>query len=750
MNCRPEPLSLPRGIPVIAGVLLLIFMVAPAAFAQGPPFFNVKDYGAAGNGVTLDRASINKAIDACARAGGGTVYFPAGVYLSGTVWLRSNVTLWFASGAELLGTADLAQYEPAVAGGFGGQWYDALIVAKDVRDAAIIGSGVIDGNGVTNPNGEERMRGPHGVLFFECQNVKVRGVTIKDAGNYSLILRHCKEVNVDDLTAHGGYDGINMHDVLNATISNCRLFSGDDSLAGSYWENVTVSNCILNSGCNGIRVGGRNVLITNCIIYGPAESWSPTSQTFQSEAGFQILPNGSREPVNYASRGPVDNMVLSNITMVNVRTPFHVAFSSDAPYSAHNLGVGRIIVNNLTALGVGKSPIYVSAPPDLPAGSIILNHVRMTAKGGSDEQQAEGNGYSTYSILQSYGIYVRNVKRLELDDVRVGFEKPDLRPALFAESVPVLDIYRFHAERTAGGPPSIEAAGIGHLVLDGKPADITPARVTEIDLPPNGAVVDEPFEVTVAVENLGPEGLASAPLQLGNETVPRTVWLDPGEKARLAFINLRVPESGELEVRAGNLTRQLRVTPRAVGRTVGPPYHSFGDVPAVLKQLAKNIFYIRAGGDYPSMQHGDQYAAIYLNRGLPSDGTVVVKVSNPDLRTGWPGLSGIMVRNDVTKPDQPGGYAILASSPAAGSYLEWAGEDSRLLNDHTKIAGNTVWPHWLKLERRGSDFTGYSSTDSVHWTKIGVAEVPGAKDALDVGMFAFRSSARFEHFKVEK
>ena len=73
-----------------------------------------------------------------------------------------------------------------------------------------------------------------------------------------------------------------------------------------------------------------------------------------------------------------------------------------------------------------------------------------------------------------------------------------------------------------------------------------------------------------------------------------------------------------------------------------------------------------------------------------------------------------------------------------------------LLNEHTKIEGYTVWPHWLKLERRGSEFTGYSSADGVHWTKIGTAQVPGAQGVLDVGMFAFRSSARFENFTVEK
>ena len=629
---------------MMAAILLLLLTAAPAALAQAPAVFNVKDYGAVGNGVTLDRESINKAIGACAKAGGGTVYFPAGTYLTGTVRLESNVTLWIASGATLLGTKDLAQYEPAVKdseGGPGGPgnngfsrgmrgWYDALIVARGVHDVGIIGSGVIDGNGVGNPNGEQRIRGPHAVLFFDCQHITVRDVTIKNPGNYNLTLHRCEEVGVDGLTAHGGYDGINMMDVHNATISNCRLFTGDDSLSGRNWENVTVSNCILNSGCNAMRVGGHNILVSNCIIYGPAESWSPTSQRYPTESGFQ-------------AEGPVDNMVLSNLTMINVGTPLYVAM--DTADSGDDLGIGRIIVNNLTVLGAGKTPIYISAPADAPVGSIILNNVRMTIRGGDNEEESEGEGYSPFSILQSYGVYARNVKRLELHDVRVGFDKADLRPALFAENIGVLDLDRFQAERAAGGSPSIQGAGISRLVLDGKQAGATQARVTNIEMPQNSAVTAEPFEIKVAVENLGAEGLASVPLQLGKEAVPRSVWLEAGEKADLAFVNLESPESGEVKVQAGELAKPLRMLPRAAGRTVSPPYQTFTfeGAPAAFKEFDKKTFYIRAGDDDPrvqhyiSMQYGDQYGAIYLNHGLPSDGTVVVKMDNPDLRTGWGG-----------------------------------------------------------------------------------------------------------------
>jgi hypothetical protein len=730
----------------LAALLFLILGAAQAVRAQAAPFFNVRQFGAAGNGVAVDTNSINKAIDACAAAGGGTVYFPAGTYLSGTVRLKNNVTLWLDSGATLLGSKDLANYGTAVDGQ---AWYDALILAKNVRHVAIVGAGTIDGARVANPQGEDGIRGPHAVLFYDCQNITVRDVSIEDAGNYSLILRSCQGVNVDGITVHGGADGINMWDTRDATISNCHLYTGDDSLAGRFWENVTVTNCILNSSANGLRVSGHNVLFSNSVIYGPAESQALSSLRHHTEAGFQILPSRAGLSNKYVALGPADNMVLSNITMINVGTPLYVAYSGNAPYSANNLGVGRIIVNNLTALGAGKIPIYVSAPRDDPAKSIILNNVRVTFAGGGDEVQSQGQGFSPFSILQAYGVYARNVKSLELNDVRVGFAQTDLRPALFGEGIGTLDLDRFQPQRATGGAPSIQAAGINRLVLDGREAPTAQVRVTRLQMPGTPVFAGEPFLVTAMVENVGPEGLGQVPLRLGGQTVPRSVWLEAGEMTEISYVNLRYSLPGEVEVQAGGVTKKLKVFPKPNGTAVSTPYHVFKNTTADFRQL-DNGFYIHAGGDYPVMEYGDQYGAIFLRRALPSTSTVVVKLENPDLRTNWQGRAGIMVRNDISSPGQSAGYLILGSSPSAGTYLEWDAAGAGLLNKHTEFEGYTLWPHWLKLERRGNNFTGYTSAGGVHWTKIGEATVPATNDMLDVGVFAFCDSARFERLTIQK
>ena len=392
--------------------------------AQPTTQFNVKNFGAAGDGVQPDTEAINKAIEAARDAGGGTVLVPAGNYVSGTIQLQNNVTLWLDAGATILGTKNLADYHWPEGGR---EWDGSMVLANGVHNVALMGRGTISGQNLMNPRGEERIRGPHAVLFNNSKDIVVRDITIKDAGNYSLILRSCERVNIDNFTAYNGYDGINMHDVRHATISNSKLYTGDDSLAGAYWENVTVTNCILNSSCNAIRVGGRNVLINNCLIYGPGQYAHRLGFRTNTESGFQILPHsagrGNAPPGRLVTPGPIDNMVLSNITMINVRSPVYIAFGADAPYSGNNLGVGRIVIENLTAINCGRTPFYVAGPNEKPAKSIILRNARMTFVGGVNDEESNGQGFSPYSMIQAYGVYGRNVENLELHDVRVDYRR---------------------------------------------------------------------------------------------------------------------------------------------------------------------------------------------------------------------------------------------------------------------------------------------------------------------------------------
>jgi hypothetical protein len=130
--------------------------------------------------------------------------------------------------------------------------------------------------------------------------------------------------------------------------------------------------------------------------------------------------------------------------------------------------------------------------------------------------------------------------------------------------------------------------------------------------------------------------------------------------------------------------------------------------------------------------------------------SVTVKLENADGRSNWVGRAGIMVRKDISKPGQSAGYLVLGASPSNGFALEWDSNGDGSIDKRTVLDGYTNWPCWLKLQRQGSKFIGYSSKDGGNWSKIGEADVPGADGALDVGVFAHRDSARFMDFKVVK
>ena len=158
-----------------------------------------------------------------------------------------------------------------------------------------------------------------------------------------------------------------------------------------------------------------------------------------------------------------------------------------------------------------------------------------------------------------------------------------------------------------------------------------------------------PFRIVAKVSNAGDAGLAALPLQLGSETVPRSVWLDAGETAQITFENLKLPKEGGVEAQIGGFPKQIQVNPKLDERTLSSPFPTFHNTSAEFRENSRG-FHIRAGGDYPVMQYGDQYGSIYQHQALPPNGTVVVKLSNPDLVTSWQGRVGIIVGTTSPSP----------------------------------------------------------------------------------------------------
>jgi polygalacturonase len=403
--------------------------------------FNVMDHGAKGDGVASETAAINKAIEAASAAGGGQVLIPAGRFLSGTVKLRSDIALFLDAGATLVGTTNLSEYyQPTPPSGTPearwGKWHRALLVGENVENVTIAGPGAIDGNKVFDPTGEEKIRGPHTLVFHNSKNIHVRDVTILDSANYAVYFMHSDDMEFRGVKIIGGWDGIHWRGgpdrwCKNVDIIDCQIYTGDDAIAGRYWENTLIKGCILNSSCNGIRLIGpaRNLTIHGNLFPGPGRQPHRSSRDLKRTsmlAGIMLQPGGWD-----ATHGPLEEITITDNTMKNVASPINI-------WNKRGNTVGRVIIDGLKATGVYRSAISVESWADEPIGEVVIRNASVEFTGGGKAEQAtqsvRGPGVDVRP-MPAWGVYARNVKTLSLTDVRLGVVEGDARPVIMTEKV---------------------------------------------------------------------------------------------------------------------------------------------------------------------------------------------------------------------------------------------------------------------------------------------------------------------------
>ena len=458
-----------------AVAVCLLFLLVPRASAATSSVFNVRDQGAAGDGKTLDTAAINKAIDACSAAGGGQVLVPPGRYLSGTVKLKSNVTLQLDAGAAIVGTPDVEQYEgfaPPEATPLASRrrWHRALVLGDGVENVSITGRGVIDGNNVFDPAGEERMRGPHAVLFGNSKNITLRDVSIRDAANYAVMLEFTSKVEVRGVKITGGWDGVHFrgwrdNPCRDVSITDCEICTGDDCIAGWYWESTLIARCVLNSSCNGIRLIGpaKNLVVHDCLFYGPGKAEHRSSRERHRTnmlAGLCLQPGAWDR-----TEGLLDGVHVSNLTMHDVTTPLHFAVKEGNT-------VGRVTVDGLKATGAYRAAMSVEGWATEPIGRVSLRDVDVEFTGGGTEEQAAMQVKSPgvdARPLPAWGLYARNVKRLDLENVRLAVEKDDARPAVIAEDVETLAVDQLRLPAGAKPPVLRNVRNVTEPTIEWKP-----------------------------------------------------------------------------------------------------------------------------------------------------------------------------------------------------------------------------------------------------------------------------------------
>jgi len=435
---------------------LVVALVALAIATDAAPSFDVRAYGAKGDGQADDTAAIQTTIDSCRDAHAERVLFPPGRYLSGTIHLRTGITLQLEAGARLIGTTNLARYAQPTPPDFmpeakWGKWHRGLIVGENVEDAAIIGPGTIDGNKVFDPNGEEHMRGPHTIVLVNCRRFALRDVTIVDSANYAVFFQVSDDVEIRNTKIVGGWDGVHWRGAperwcQNVNIFGCQFYTGDDAIAGRYWNNTVIKDCLINSSCNGIRLIGpaTRLTIVNNLFRGPGEQphRSSADRRRTNMLSGIILQPGAWD----RTRGPLDEVLVANNVMENVASPITL-------WSKPGNTVGRVIVSGLQATGVYRSALSVESWAQGPITNIVLRDVRIQYDGGGKPAQSreavKGPGVDARS-LPAWGLYARHVGALTLEDVRFSLASADLRPVLRAEDVERLDLDGFSFPRVEG------------------------------------------------------------------------------------------------------------------------------------------------------------------------------------------------------------------------------------------------------------------------------------------------------------
>jgi len=310
------------------------------------------------------------------------------------------------------------------------------------------------------------MRGPHTFNFVHCRNMHFRDFTIVDAANYAIYFMHSDDIEFRNLKIVGGWDGIHWRGApdrwcRNVDIINCQLYTGDDAIAGRYWENTVIAGCEINSSCNGIRLIGpaKNLTIANNLFVGPGRQphRSSRDQHRTNMLSGIILQPGAWD----RTQGPLEDVFVTQNTMKNVASPITL-------WTKPGNSVGKVTIDGLKATEVYRSAISVESWSDEPIGDVKIKDVSVEFTGGGTAEQAKmlvkGPGVDARP-LPAWGVYARNVKALSLSDVRLDLAKPDERPVVVADKVETLTLQRFYFPES---PNPIVTTNVTNLHWDAK------------------------------------------------------------------------------------------------------------------------------------------------------------------------------------------------------------------------------------------------------------------------------------------
>lgn len=454
------------------GITLLLLLMNLCVFAD----FNVRDYGAKGDGKTLDSPAIDRAIQACCEQGGGRVLLPAGRYLSGSIHLKSNVELHLQAGCVIVAApASMRAYDESEKFDFpeyqdGGHTYfhNSLIWAEGQENVSITGRGMIDGVGLTkkdtekggNVQGGSIGTGDKAIALKQCKNILIRDVTIYRGGHFAIIITGCERGTIDNVTIDTNRDGIDIDCCKYITVSNTKVNTPNDDaivLKSSYalkravaCEHILITNCIVtgyklgtfldgtyvpekvNWVCGRIKLGTesnggyRDITISNCTCM------------YSSGLAFEEV-----------DQGLMDNILVTNIALNHVHHyPIYITTGcrNRGPKDVKEPSRGQnIMISNIQALDCDSlAGIIITGMEQAPLKNIALQNIHIEYRGGGTKEQGkkeyreQGTNYPEprwAGPTPAYGLYARHVEGLQLRNITFSLKKKDDRPAVIMKNV---------------------------------------------------------------------------------------------------------------------------------------------------------------------------------------------------------------------------------------------------------------------------------------------------------------------------
>lgn len=265
--------------------------------------YDVLDYGVKVNDEKQQTKEIQNVINMC-KEEGGIVVFPTGTYNISSLRLYSNTTILLEKDTKIIASSEICDYIDfkldTTLGYAKNEYYIkkwdipkyytmGVFAAANECNIKIIGceGSQIDGSDCYDQNGEEGFRGPMGIVFSRCNNIELEGYEYTNSANWSHQLDSSTNIKINNVRINAGHDGFNLHHCTNVEISNCDLKTGDDCIAGYDIENLTVKGCKLNTSCNTFRVGGSNIVVEDCTVYGPGIYPHLSKNTFYTHSLFK-------------------------------------------------------------------------------------------------------------------------------------------------------------------------------------------------------------------------------------------------------------------------------------------------------------------------------------------------------------------------------------------------------------------------------------------------------------------------------